>query len=459
MKFWFRHTAFLLALAGTLSFSAVARAQQAPEPGSSQLRELFEKLAESDLADGPEADEIRKLLKRVQEGKPLSPDQFAKLFEKVQGAMPSGPPSELAKNHERVRRVFRPVVKQATQSTVAVLKNGKPAAMGTVVDDQGHILTKASELKLKNKKFSGSLMCKTAGGKPRKATIVGVHEAHDLALLKTDSNGLTPIKWHTDAAPPVGSWLASTGLSQDPVAVGVVSVAPRKIGFGGGFLGVMLGESEQGPSVERIVPKSSAAEAGLQVGDIVIKIGDERMKTREQMVETVRDYKPGETIMLRILRDEEQVEVRVVLGRRDMSVMRAGRLHAMNRMGGSISNRRTNFPNALQHDTVLKPEQCGGPIVDLDGHAVGINIARAGRVMSYAIPAKTVTAVLPELKSGKLAPAADQLASSEAKPANPKTKPELEAVLEEIRKAEAELRRSQEKLRKAREALEQTEDE
>ena len=48
-----------------------------------------------------------------------------------------------------------------------------------------------------------------------------------------------------------------------------------------------------------------------------------------------------------------------------------------NTMGGPLSERRAGFPAALQHDTVLQPNQCGGPVVDLDGKTVGINIARA----------------------------------------------------------------------------------
>jgi serine protease Do len=457
MKRIFHCSLMLLALGSMISLTGVASAQQrAPSSnkvGGERLKQLFDKLAKSDWANDPDADEIRKLLKRVKEGKPLSPDQFATLFDKIKVTLPGQAPSKHTKNNEQVRRVFRPAVQQANKSTVVVLKAGKQAAMGMVIDGQGHILTKASELKVK-KQFSGKLACKLADGKPRSATLVGVADDHDLALLKIDPQGLEPIRWHKAEHPAIGSWLATTGLGEDPLAVGVVSVAPRKIGDGGGFLGVMLGQSDAGPTVEKIVPKSAADEAGMQAGDVVIKIGDERMKTREQMVETVKQYKPGEVIMVTVVRDGEETQVRVTLGRRDMSVLRAGRLHSMNLMGGPISKRRTNFPNALQHDTVLKPEQCGGPIVDLDGNVVGINIARAGRVMSYAIPADTVLTLLPALKSGKLAPKPEHIAGEAKKPAANAIKPELEAVLQEIRKAEAELRNSQDKLRKAREALE-----
>jgi serine protease Do len=60
------------------------------------------------------------------------------------------------------------------------------------------------------------------------------------------------------------------------------------------------------------------------------------------------------------------------------------------------------FPSVLQHDTVLRPNECGGPLVDLDGRAVAINIARAGRVASFGVPAEVVVPLIESLKSSKL---------------------------------------------------------
>ena len=70
-----------------------------------------------------------------------------------------------------------------------------------------------------------------------------------------------------------------------------------------------------------------------------------------------------------------------------------------NMMGGRVSVRSGGFDRALQHDTVLRPEDCGGPVVDLSGRVVAINIARAGRVESYAIPAEAVKTLVEKLKS------------------------------------------------------------
>ena len=56
------------------------------------------------------------------------------------------------------------------------------------------------------------------------------------------------------------------------------------------------------------------------------------------------------------------------------------------------------------------------PLVDLDGRTVAINIARAGRVASFAVPASVVLPLLEELKSGKLNP--QQVVSGVAGPAD-----------------------------------------
>ena len=69
-------------------------------------------------------------------------------------------------------------------------------------------------------------------------------------------------------------------------------------------------------------------------------------------------------------------------------------------VNGSISARSSGFTTIFMHDTVLMlPNQCGGPLVNLDGRAVGINIARAGRVSSYALPTAVVRSQVTQMLS------------------------------------------------------------
>jgi len=73
------------------------------------------------------------------------------------------------------------------------------------------------------------------------------------------------------------------------------------------------------------------------------------------------------------------------------------------RVNGPRSIRLSGFERVIQHDTVINPDQCGGPLVDTKGRIIGMNIARAGRVVSYALPATLLRAsvdrMLAEIKA------------------------------------------------------------
>jgi hypothetical protein len=70
------------------------------------------------------------------------------------------------------------------------------------------------------------------------------------------------------------------------------------------------------------------------------------------------------------------------------------RLDVMERMGGDISRVRSGFPQVLETDMFLKPNEAGGPVVDLDGNFVGVTLARASRVRSFIIPAASLAGLL-----------------------------------------------------------------
>lgn len=312
-----------------------------------------------------------------------------------------GPNKELSRASEGVRSAFRPVMADAGRSTVIVLSEGKEVALGTVVGKDGWIVTKASELTA-----GTAVTCQLRRDSERLAAkVVGVSDQHDVALLKVEAKNLKPIAWADPAGGvQVGQWVATSFASDTPVAVGVVSVGRRKIPGRSGLLGVMLADAEDrgGAKVAQVVPESPAERAGIRVDDVITKVNEDAIDSREGLVNTVRRYLPGQQVVLAVRRGDKQMEVKATLAG---SIGSGGsRAEVMNRMGGALSNRNSNFPTVLQHDTVLQPNQVGGPLVTLDGKAVGINIARAGRVESYALPADVVQSLVEELKSGKHAP-------------------------------------------------------
>ena len=138
------------------------------------------------------------------------------------------------------------------------------------------------------------------------------------------------------------------------------------------------------------------AQAGLKSGDVVLQVNGEEMADRQTLIDTVRAHLPGEQITLEIRREDEQLTIKATLMR--LSDVTGGRPVVQNNLGGPLSDRRTGFVSVLQHDSVVQPNQCGGPVLDVNGNAIGINIARAGRISTYALPAKLVLEAISELK-------------------------------------------------------------
>jgi serine protease Do len=239
-------------------------------------------------------------------------------------------------------------------------------------------------------------------GRELAAEVVGLHRDYDLAMLKVDATDLAEVEWATGEDLSVGSWLATPGLEQDPIAVGVVSVSRRKIPRQRAVLGIAIADDKDGPKITQVFPNSGAAKAGLKVDDIITSVAGQAIKTRDALTKALSAFRPGDTLDLLVRRGDDEKSFRATLG--DPVSSLPNRANLQNQLGGRLSRRKAGFAAVLQHDTVLRPQDCGGVNVDLDGRAVGLNIARAGRIESYSIPATVVLSVLDDLKSGKLAP-------------------------------------------------------
>jgi serine protease Do len=303
-------------------------------------------------------------------------------------------PGVYERRHTSVVAAFREIVANPAKSTVEVATEVETVALGTIVSADGFILTKGSDLK-------GKIACTLSDKRRFDAELIGVNKQHDLALLKIGAADLTPIVWSEAAEIPVGSWLATTGLANDPVSIGVLSAAARAIAAPRPILGVLLAQAELGARIENVMEKSGAAKAELKVGDVICGLNGDEIKSRESLIERIGKMEPGDQVKLKIKRGEEDLEIEATLGPNDEMDAEINRHEFQNQLGGELSRRRAGFPAVFQHDTVLRPNECGGPVVDLDGRAVGINIARAGRVASYAIPTATVKEVLAALMNAR----------------------------------------------------------
>lgn len=160
------------------------------------------------------------------------------------------------------------LVTPARDWLLTVLDGNKPVALGVVVDGDGWVVTKASELPV------GAIDCQLIDGRKVKAVVAGRDRDHDLALLKLPIGNLSAAKW-SDRPLAVGQVLAATGPAPQPLAVGVVACAPRQVPSHDGFLsafvfdGVVLRSECGGPLV---------GGDGKLAGLVIARIGPEKEK-------------------------------------------------------------------------------------------------------------------------------------------------------------------------------------
>jgi serine protease Do len=332
----------------------------------------------------------------------------------IQAAPPTGD-----RGKRLLPKIFEEVAQPAVVSTARIQSDGKDAALGLIVTKTGHILTKGSELR-------GVITVKLQDGTSYDAEYVGYHKPTDLALLKIDADDLVPGKLAPGKTAEPGSWVAVTGITSEPIAVGIISSGPRKLygeesrieNANKGYIGIRFeSAAEDGKVVIAEVVKGAAADkGGLKAGDVILEVAGVKLKNRESLPELLDNYKPGDKVTVLVARkkkgEDEPEELSFKLTLSPRSEMSRGDMQ--NVFGGELSGRRAGFPTVIQHDTIVLPRDCGGPLVDLEGRIVGLNIARAGRVETWALPAEVINPVLKELKEGKYpAPKSAKVKSSQ----------------------------------------------
>ena len=377
--------------------------------GMAELERVLRELAES---IGPEA--LRDMLElQVQSG----PDDF----------------------FESAMKALQPVTSKAAKSVVAIQVNGAPAVLGTVVSGEGHILTKNTET------LKGEISRPGDGGKvPLK--LVKRFPKRDLALYQGAPEGLKPVRWTGKKKNPIGTLLTTPGPDGEPLGIGLISVLTRALGEIG-FLGIQAGEGDGGVVIVRIVNGSPAQKAGLRADDVITHVDGKALMDPFAFGSKIRTYRAGDEVEFTYRRGEEEQKISVKLASRPEE-QSSGRFRRMNEMSGPLSERISGFPLALQHDIPIPPSFCGGPLLDLQGRCVGINVSRAGRVKTLAIPTEDLRELLASVEGSEEEKSGPRVANKAPRPspAPDERAKERERVLKELRQVEERLRELEKEL-------------
>ncbi len=292
-------------------------------------------------------------------------------------------PLKFRLNGLSTQSAFDPARDKALETTAKLTRNNKLIAMGAIVSPQGHILTKASSC-------VGARIATLSNGEIFKLRIKKRDEDLDLALYQiiSDRNDFPHVIWSENNSTQKIAWVLSAFTELNEIRVGITSAKPRKIGREGGVMGVILGnESSKGVRISEVVPQAAADKSGLQQGDVIQKVEGRMVKKRDQVVDLVGKKDPGDVVSIIILRKNTLEEFKITLGHRSVT------FDLFNRnlqMSGPVSKRKDNFPMVIQHDLPLPKEAMGGPLFNIDGECVGINIARVDRVTIYSLPSEII---------------------------------------------------------------------
>lgn len=289
-------------------------------------------------------------------------------------------------------QAIQPSLADVAQSTVRIWSGSRRLAYGTVVGDGSKILSKWSEIA----RARGGLRV-DAGEESRDVRLLGVYEDEDLVVLEVEGKPLKPVKWSYET-PKLGGFLAAPQPDGKLAAFGVVSVLSRNLRETDlAYLGV-FGDpdySGQGVKVREVAEGSGALTAGIKPGNVIKKVGDRSISGLLELKNALTGVAPGATISLLVEVNGKEKSIPVLLGNRpNIPQYFGGRLEQMERMGGPISQVRDSFTQVIQTDMRPKPNQIGGPVVDLKGRAIGITMARADRTRSFVMPAAAVEALL-----------------------------------------------------------------
>lgn len=302
-------------------------------------------------------------------------------------------------NGKLVWEAFEPQ-RQVLQTSSAVVytdeKSHVKSVYGVVVSESGYVLTKASEIE-----GASQLSLRIDRELYTDVKMVGSNPQWDVAMLKVNTDKpLVPVVLSEEDDVKQGHWLVSNGSasrSMRRVRVGIASANTREIKSGGSevILGVML-TREGVLKAEKITPKSGAEKGGLLAGDELKTCDGIALNERADLLQQLQGKKPGDVIELGILRKGESKKLEIELMARPGKQMMS-RNEKMSGGENSLSKRRDGFPRVLHHDTPLIKSSVGGPLLNLDGECVGMNIARASRVATFAIPARELREIIAEM--------------------------------------------------------------
>lgn len=310
---------------------------------------------------------------------------------------------------------------QSRLCTVSVWSDSRQVACGLIIHPDGRVVTKYSQVVGQER-----LICRfvySTSFQPLMrcgARIVATDVANDLAILKLDAKGPFPQPvWLEDDAQVVPGMLVNNPVCS---ASGLCCVSASPVSEPSHGIPQIPVAFHVGPNDEPIVDEFNESHSMphldpfrhlVRKGDAILSVNGTPCQTAAHCerlliaLQYVVDRKSGRVNWQQAAEGSfcgELVELKL---KRAGETVRAAFPKAVELRRSPTdfelrptSLRSDSFPEVFAHDGRLRPEECGGPVVNLQGQVAGLNIARADPVRTLAIPAQRLrTMMAPLLRS------------------------------------------------------------
>ncbi len=307
-------------------------------------------------------------------------------------------PDELRDNGAAAIKMLGDRPLRASTHTLVIKRGGKQIALATAID-AGRAVTKATLLG-----GGTGLQAILPDGSAKELTVLGRDDLSDIAVLVISDARLQPIDW-AGSAPSLGTWLYSPMAPGSRPALGIVSVETRPVPKVLPLVmnvaqRAVIGVRSERNTITAVTPDSAAAAAGMKVGDRIVAI-DGKPTISDQLFSMVLGGLPaGTEITLTVKRGTEKLDLKMKMRQAPDFPFgdSIGGTDELSKFGGELSLRRSGFPSALQHDSLVWASSCGGPVVGLDGRCFGVNIGRADRICTFALPENEIKAAVSRIE-------------------------------------------------------------
>lgn len=285
-----------------------------------------------------------------------------------------------------------PVILASLKNTHRSTSVGIKSTMGAAdLSAWGSVVSLQSDRKVKYVVSKSSIVGDhpvliTEGMKTVPAVVVKRDPDNDLVLLKAEclkeaivlpQAGLDILNKHEE-----GMFLISPSY-MDSIRVGVLGNDSAKVAsFSQPSLGLICKELDSSTVTIIGFTASILQKYGLKTNDIIDSLNGRHITSVKQMYLNNPNIKPGQDAVFCVIRSGQKLRIHSLIDRMPKIMNK----HIADTFDGGMSLRSEGFNYVFVHDSMVRPEECGGPVFDLNGNFYGINIARLSRTSTLALP-------------------------------------------------------------------------